>query len=171
MTTFHLCLLVGAAFGQAEAAAAKPAELPASDAGESVLREFERDAQQYVITIELSRPQRLDLQPRSVLHWGNPARNGEDGAVFVWTRNGRPEVIGSVFTYRDRRGAILRKHTFHSLSEQPVTAEFQSSVIWAPKSPGVKFAPVPGAQAPADDARRRITQMRERGPAVLRADD
>jgi hypothetical protein len=46
------------------------------------------------------------------------------------------------------------------LSDERLTAEFQSRLIWSPKSAGVKFAPVPGADPPAEDARRRLTQMR-----------
>ena len=57
-------------------------------------------------------------------------------------------------------GPVIRKHTFHSLADQPLTAEFQSRLIWSPKSAGVKFAAVPSAEPPADDHRRRMTQMR-----------
>jgi hypothetical protein len=102
----------------------------------------------------------LELSPQPLLHWANPARNGEDGAVFVWLKDGRPEVIGSVFEY-PARGAVVRKHAFHSLSSQPLVAEFAGAEIWSPKAAGVKFAPVDGADAPAETPRRRLSQMRD----------
>jgi hypothetical protein len=161
MSTFHAWLLAGMALGQAASPPSKPAEVEAaSNAAPSALEGFQRDAEQYVIEIQSAKPSRLELMQRPLLHWGNPARNGEDGAVYVWTKDGRPEVVGSVFTYRDRRDRIMRKHAFHSLSEQPLAATFGSRLVWSPKTPGVRFAPVAGAQAPAEDARRRLNQMR-----------
>ncbi len=154
-------ILASALLGQAAAAPENQPSAEAPGAAESVLADFQRDVQEYVITFAEARSNRLELAERPLLHWGNPARNGEDGAVFAWLKDGRPEVIGSVFTYRLRgMGPVIRKHAFHSLSDGPLTAEFQSRLIWSPKSAGVKFAPVPSAESPADDARRRLTQMR-----------
>ena len=154
-------LLAGVILGQVPAVQEnKPAAEPPGAAA-SALSDFQRDVRDYAISMSGAKPLALELAERPLLHWGNPARNGEDGAVFVWLKDGRPEVIGSVFTYLDRRrDMILRKHAFHSLSDQPLTAEYQSRLIWSPKSAGVKFAPVPAAEPPAEDARRRLTQMR-----------
>jgi hypothetical protein len=150
-------LVASALLGQA-APENKP---PAPGAAESALADFQRDAEGYAITLGAAKTAKLALAAQPLLHWGNPARNGEDGAVFAWTKDGRPEVVGSVFTYRLRgMGPLIRKHTFHSLSDGPLTAEFQEQLIWSPKTAGVKFAPVPASEAPADDPRRRLTQMR-----------
>lgn len=162
MIAVEAWLVVGMALGQASNPGLKSAGEPApqTPAEATALADFQRDAEAYVIQVQLARPVKLDLAAQPLLHWGNPARNGEDGAVYVWMRAGRPEVIGSVFTYRDRRDRVIRKHAFHSLSHQPLSAEFDSRLVWAPKAAGVMFAPVPGAQAPAGDARRRLIQMR-----------
>ena len=107
-----------------------------------------------------SRPkEKLALNDEPLLHWGNPARTGEDGAVFVWMLDGRPEVIGSVFTYR-LPTAIRRKHEYHSLAAGPLTADYQGRRAWAPKTAGVTFQPIPGAAEPANSARQRLTQMK-----------
>jgi hypothetical protein len=99
------------------------------------------------------------LHDESLFHWGNPARNGEDGAVFVWTLDGHPEVIASVFTYRFK-DTIRRKHEYHSLAAGPLTAEYQGQRVWAPTTAGVAFQPVPDAPEPATNPRLRLTQMK-----------
>jgi hypothetical protein len=154
-------LLASVLLGQIPAAPENNSGAQPPGAAASALADFQRDVRDYVINMAGAKPAALELVERPLLHWGNPARNGEDGAVFAWLKDGRPEVVGSVFTYRDRRrDMVLRKHAFHSLSDSPLTAEFQSRLIWSPKLAGVKFAPAPAAEPPAEDARRRLTQMR-----------
>ncbi|MCI0360754.1 MAG: hypothetical protein L0211_19935 [Planctomycetaceae bacterium] len=137
-----------------------PGESPAAGAPKAALEEFLADAKTYQMTLGGSPGKNLEFSPQPLLHWGNPARNGEDGAVFVWLKQGRPEVIGSVFEY-PARGVVVRKHALHSLADQPITASFNDVEIWTPKAAGVKFAAVPGAEPPADNPRRRLAQMRE----------
>jgi hypothetical protein len=99
----------------------------------------------------------LMLVPEPVLNWSNPERQQERGAMFVWTRGGRPEVIGSLFTYayRDR---FYEKHEFQSLSDDGVTAVYQQSTVWQTRAPGVKWF-TPG-DAPSPSRTLRLSQMR-----------
>ena len=107
-----------------------------------------------------SRPQqKLVLEKEAALRWDNPARTGEDGALFVWTLNGRPEMIGTIFTYRFRE-TLSRKHEFHSLATGPLAAEFRGKQVWAPTKAGVVFQPVKGAPPPAGIPRQRLSQMK-----------
>jgi hypothetical protein len=132
---------------------------PSSAESAKALEDFKSDAGEYVIRLA-SRPQdKLKLHEESLFHWGNPARNGEDGAVFVWTLDGRPEVIASVFTYR-YKDTIRRKHEYHSLAAGPLTAEYHGERVWAPQAAGVAFQPVPDAPEPGATPRARLTQMK-----------
>lgn len=125
----------------------------------SPLQRFSKDAQTYVITRDGR--QRLEWTPKPILRWDNPAGNGEDGVFYVWMLDGRPEVVGSVFTYRRAStGRIVLKHTLHSLSEKPLAADYEGTVVWAPKTPGVTFAPIPGAEQPATTSRLRLSQAK-----------
>jgi hypothetical protein len=124
-----------------------------------VLEDFKTDAEEYVIRLASRPSEKLTLRSEPLLHWGNPARTGEDGGVFVWMLDGRPEVIGSVFTYRLPK-VIRRKHEYHSLAAGPLTAEFRGQRVWAPKAAGVVFRPVPDAPEPAATARLRLSQMK-----------
>jgi hypothetical protein len=141
-------------------AAALPTFADASDL--SPLELFQQEAQSYEMRLGDARPSLLELAAKPVLHWGNPAGNGEDGAVFVWLHQGRPEVIGTFFTYRQAStGKTVLKHSLHSLAGQPVTADYRKQRVWSPTMPGVKFRPVPGAPPPAAAARLRLLQMKQ----------
>src|SRR6476646_3452904 len=96
-----MILASGVALGQAETARkAKSESKPAATGSAKALEDFKTDAADYVIHLASRPKEKLKLHDESLFHWGNPARNGEDGAVFVWTLDGRPEVTASVFTYR-----------------------------------------------------------------------
>jgi hypothetical protein len=127
----------------------------------SPLQRFQQEAQAYQMRLGDRQSTSLALTSTPVLRWGNPAANGEDGAVFVWLKQGRPEVIGTFFTYRRAStGEIVLKHSLHSLASQSITADYREQRIWSPKSPGVQFRPVPGAPPPAETARLRLLQMK-----------
>ena len=106
--------------------------------------------------LDSRREEKLALVKEAALRWNNPARTGEDGAPFVWTLNGRPEMIGTIFTYRFN-DTINRKHEFHSLATGPLAAEFRGKRSGRRKA-GVAFQPVKGAAAagrsPASGCRR-----------------
>src|SRR5687767_7336453 len=126
MAILHVWLVAGALVGQTAPAAEAPPTAP-----KTALDEFVGEAKEYTITERGAEDRPHALSPQPLLHWANPARNGEDGAVFVWTKAGRPEVIASVFEY-PARGSVVRKHALHSLSDQPLVAEFGGVEIWAP---------------------------------------
>jgi hypothetical protein len=136
------------------------AEAPQPAAGSgTAIEAFKAEAAEYVVRLQSRESEKLTLVKEPVLRWGNPARTGEDGAVFVWTLGGRPEMIGTIFTYRFQE-KINRKHEYHSLATEPLSAEFRGKEVWAPKKAGLSFAPIEGAPAPAASARLRLTQMK-----------
>jgi hypothetical protein len=109
-------------------------------------------------------PVLLPLQPNAVLYWSNPVRIGEtNGAVFVWTREGRIEVVGTVFSYLDRQDQSKRviAHSFHSLSTKPLTAALGNRLFWSIPAAGIQPQEIPGAPPPASLASLRLLQMRE----------
>jgi hypothetical protein len=148
--------LSSAAPMQAEAPPAAPAQESEHDAA---LARFKADAATYRISLGGKDSRKLSLLEGPVLRWSNPARNGEDGAVFLWLLDGRPEVIGSLFTF-SIRGVERYKHLFHSLSASPVTADYGDLRAWAPAGPGLKFKPVQGGPPVAGQPRLRQVQMR-----------
>lgn len=157
MPTSLLAVLSTIVLGQQPAApvAAPKPSAPATGA----IEDFKADAKQYVMRLD-ARPDGLfTLREEPLLHWGNPARTGEDGAVFVWMLDGRPQVIGSVFTYR-LPNVIRRKHEYHSLAGGPLTATYLGRQVWAPRTPGITWQPLPDAPPVPPTARGRLSQMK-----------
>jgi hypothetical protein len=79
--------------------------------------------------------------------------------MFVWTRDGRPEVLGAIWSRQpnDQRYVI---HEMHSLALEPLTATRNGSVFWSPSGPGIEPFPIPGAPEPAATPALRLAQMR-----------
>lgn len=153
-------LVVGIAWlTLSQAAAQPPAEpKPVWDSANAI-EAFKAEAAEYVVRLESRPREKLALDKEPALRWSNPARTGEDGALFFWTLNGRPELIGTLFTYR-LNDKIHRKHEFHSLATGPLTAEFRGTDVWTPRTAGVTFEQLPGAPEVAATPRQRLTQMK-----------
>jgi hypothetical protein len=115
------------------------------------------EAASYTFRLEGSdRP--LRFHPESALSYTDPVVRGVYGDVFIWTAEGRPEVVAAIYRFFTRdphRGAA-----FDSLSLGKLTAERDGAVVWSPAKPGVELKPIPGAPAPADSAAGRLRQMR-----------
>src|SRR6476661_4506802 len=99
-------------------------------------------AASYRLFVSVDPQTQLELKPEAVLYWSNPVRIGEtNGAVFVWTRVGRAEAIGTVFSFLDRRNPNVRviSHSFLSLSLEPLSAERDKKSSWEIPRRGVQF--------------------------------
>jgi hypothetical protein len=116
-----------------------------------------REAAAYTIRLEGNdRP--LTLRPEPVLTWSNPVIGTIYGEVFIWTADGRPEAVASI--YRVYSPGNSRENEFHSLALGKLTAERDGKTVWTPYRPGVDLKPIPGAPAPPDSAPARLRQMR-----------
>jgi len=100
----------------------------------------------------------LVLEREPVLKFANPVVGSVHGAVFVWTANGRPQAITSVFKW-----FAPAKHLgveFHSLASRPITGEREGKRAWYPNRGGIELKPIDGASAPAALPAARLRQMR-----------
>ena len=101
------------------------------------------------------------LEKKPVLTWTSTGDGLWSGDVFVWAGDSRPEVIGCIGSWpidENTRGVF---EEFHSLSTGPLgETDLDDSLKWKSESPGVAMADIPGADVPASDARRRLSQMR-----------
>ena len=121
---------------------------------------YRRIAAQYVMQQGKDPATRLKLEPEPVLSYANPGGGGRGhGAIFVWTRDGRPEIVGAIWSRQtgEQRYVI---HEMHSLSLEPLTATRSDKVFWAPRGPGIEPFLIPGAPQPASTAPLRMVQMR-----------
>lgn len=151
-------LLVAAPMGLAQ----RPADPPPADKEniEAALRLTRAAAAEYEFRVGKDKDQKpLDLVREPRLKWSNPSASDIQGNVFVWTRDGRPLVVGSFMKWFSSRSAM--QHEFHSLAGEPLRAKFHGTPVWATVEPGVKFADIPGAAAPAAGEAQRGLQLRK----------
>jgi hypothetical protein len=101
---------------------------------------------------------KCELRPEPLLTYTNPIRGDVYGDVFVWTRDGRPAVIGAIFDFRseDKLDTEL-----HALAPGGLVGLRDGEEFWNPAAPGVELAPVPDAPAPSPTAAGRARQMNE----------
>ncbi len=113
----------------------------------------------YRITLGAARPVPLVFRDEPALKWTNPERRTDDGAVFLWTDRGRPEVAASFYRYKSA-GRVLEDHEFISLSTFPLAAKHDGQPVWTPTAGNVVPTPIPDAPEPAKTPSERLRQMR-----------
>jgi hypothetical protein len=122
-------------------------------------------AQGYDVRLQSRPKEPLVVSPKPLLVYSNPTIGFDThGAFFVWTRNGRPEAIGAIWSKRIGADETSRKnvnHEFHSLALEPLVAQGKDGVKWTPEKPGLELRLVPGAPPPARARIKRLAQMRE----------
>lgn len=126
----------------------------ADDYGPVELRAFFKDvAQQYRFE-----PRQLELIEQPLLHWANPVRTQEQGGLYVWTEDGRPAVLASIFSYR-LGTRIFYKHEIVSVSDHSLKASLDGRRVWEPAKSAATWKTV-DAQPPAGNPSRRLAQIR-----------
>jgi hypothetical protein len=148
------------------------AEPAALTDGEKALREkWQGVYQEIARSLEMREGEtKLDLYDQPLLFYTNPVRtNDQHGSMFLWTHEGRPAVIGSIWSALNRNDASLRHitHEFHSLSERPDVQAARggpglskSQTQWSAGEPGIAWQALVGSPAPASSRAGRLSQMR-----------
>lgn len=119
-----------------------------------------QEAQSWRMYLDDSRRSAAKLRAEPIYVWTNPTRSrGQHGAVYLWLHQGRPVVIGSIFSHPELDQRMIC-HELHSLSTGTLLPERDpTSESWEPKG-AVKMLPLPGAPPVAGTAGRRSIQMR-----------
>ena len=166
MTIFHLLVLMGQVVAPPAAA---PDAAAQKDSFQRWVEYYTRQAEEYEFSLGKAE-RRLELQATPVLKYSNPVRpTDQHGAIYVWTLDGRPEVIGSIWSSEDAKDPLLRMvtHEFQSLSldtlvsKHPQRSGSQGPIPdWKTSAPGIELQILPDADAPAKSAPARLSQMR-----------
>lgn len=100
----------------------------------------------------------LKLVDHPMMRWTSA---GEwSGEVYVWTLEGRPEVIGCMLSGPADDGGRFVLNELHLVSDKPIApAALRNGKLWNPER-GIASEPLIGAPAPAPAAPARLTQMR-----------
>jgi hypothetical protein len=162
-----LVVLVPALLGQAPEGSAGKADRAMQDKRkhERLMKLYTGEAEGYTIHHDASRRDKLELRPKPVYVWTNPLRaGGQDGAVFVWTCQGRAEVLATFFSY-PATGQRRIQHELQSLATTVLDVSRQGppgsrGQTWTPNVPGITFAAIPAVAAPASSPAQRLVQIR-----------
>lgn len=167
LRVFALALLIG----QNQPADSKNGESDAEkEQVERWMQRYADEATGYQFEVAGDPPVELEFRSQSTLRWMNPVVAGvttAHGRLYVWTADGCPEVIGSIFSFIDARRPDRSKRLlvdeFHSLSERALAGSRKSAEakFWKTEKPGVQFKAIDDAPAPSDSAVTRLSQMRE----------
>ncbi len=114
--------------------------------------------------------QPLTLQPMPVLQYTNPERGFQQhGAFYVWTYQGRPLCIGSIWSNIPADDPQHRwvAHELHSLAAGSLRSQHEPRrgkrgpvPQWVTEQPGIVWADFKDAPQPADKPTLRLVQMR-----------
>jgi hypothetical protein len=115
------------------------------------------------VTMETTSPdahQRLERLAEPVYRFDDPARQYLDGTVWAWCRAGRPAALVTLSLDRNPRGfRWIAELT--SLAPGPIFATGAGIGTWRPAGAGVVMQKFPTAPLPAEDATKRLRQMKE----------
>jgi hypothetical protein len=100
----------------------------------------------------------LQLKPEPVLNWSNPSVGSIHGCVFLWTHQGRPAAVASIFKWFEPLDQMACE--VHSLSDMAVVARQGEQEVWRSSAPGIKFQTIATDLAPSDRAITRLAEMR-----------
>ncbi|OYP38849.1 hypothetical protein [Rhodopirellula sp. MGV] len=100
----------------------------------------------------------LELRREPVLTWTDPEHGEVYGDVYVWTDQGRPAAIASI--YKWYRPYTHSTHEFQSLVTQPIHGTRDDQSDWTCAKPGVQWKPVPMSPPGGQNTAIRLTQMR-----------
>jgi hypothetical protein len=114
---------------------------------------------EFVVRLNGSSDKPLKMEPEPVLRWTNFLERRFFGDVFVWTHEGRPEVIVSI-NNGIQPGRRSREVKMLSLSTGRPTLSHGGAVVWEPSGPGIEPRPVPGAPKVGAAAAEQLRQMR-----------
>ena len=137
---------------------AQEREVPQSDSRLQAL--YQLDAKRWEMWVGPDQKRKAEIVAEPVFRWQNLARaNGQSGAMFVWVDQGRPVVIGGVFSNPENDRRVIM-HEFHALGPDrlfPVFRESESK--WLPGA-GVTLHPLPNSPQVEETAAKRTLQLR-----------
>jgi hypothetical protein len=140
--------------------------LAADDKAESLAKRmlpiYKKEIAEYSLAVESAPKKELERTKDSVFEWSNPVRQGlQQGAVFLWLRDGRPAALGCIFSQPEGRPFGRRIiHEFHALDRDKLLVSREKAVNeWKPQA-GLARKELPDAGTPAATRGARLVQMR-----------
>ena len=118
------------------------------------------DAEAFEFYADAKKNQPLHFVRTPAMRWAQP--NDWSADVFVWTRHGRPEILGCMIAGPEMDdGRRHLYHEFHALTLGPLPPqELSGGRTWSLKEPAIELKLLKDAPLPAESAPVRLSQMR-----------
>jgi hypothetical protein len=101
----------------------------------------------------------FQLAEQPAMRW---TATGNSGAVYIWTENNLPAMVGCLGAFVANSGDVEAFHEFHLLKEEPILpVAIGSRYRWQPRTGCVPANPVSDAKTPAETDKLRLIQMRQ----------
>lgn len=137
-------------------AAAEPDE----SLSKKMLPIYLREIEAYALAVESAPDKPLELKKEPVFEWLNPARNTQQGAMFLWLRDGRPAALACIFSApRPQWNGRQIMHELHALDSEKLLVTRKEPNEWKPEA-GLARKELADAPAPAATPGARLLQMR-----------
>ena len=141
--------------------------LSAADPDEGLAKKmlpiYLKEVETYSLSVESAPKKALELKKEPVFEWLNPARNTQQGAVFLWLCDGRPAALACVFSHpHEKLPGRQVMHELHALDSEKLLVKRDEYNQWKPEA-GFARKELPDARAPAATAGARLLQMRPGG--------
>lgn len=133
-------------------------ELPSSDPASEALEITTAAAKLYSFELQSEPPHALDFHQHSILRWSNPVAGEIYGNVFVWTLNGRPTVLGSIYQWYSPM--THGSHEFQSLATEPLEGKREGKTVWRSQQAGIQWRSVTSQPAISDSKSIRTRHLR-----------
>jgi hypothetical protein len=136
------------------------ADSPSDSLAKKMLPIYVKEVEAYSLAVESAPKQALELNKEPVFEWANPARSDQQGAVFLWLRDGRPAALACIFSHpHDKLPGRQVMHELHALDPEKLLVTRNEYNQWKPQA-GLGRKELPEAAAPAATPGARLLQMR-----------
>jgi hypothetical protein len=136
------------------------ADEPGDSLAKKLLPLYLREVKGYSLAVESAPNRKLELKEEPVFEWLNPARQDQQGAVFLWLRDGRPAALACIFSHPDDKFPGRKvMHELHALDPEKLIVKRDEYNQWKPQA-GLERSELSDAAAPAPTASARLLQMR-----------
>src|SRR5258706_499522 len=133
---------------------------PADGLAKKMLPIYVKEAQTYSLAVESAPKKELELKKEPVFEWLNPARSDQQGAVFLWLREGRPAALACIFSHpHEKLPGRQVMHELHALDPEKLLVKRDEYNQWKPEA-GLARKELPEAGAPGDTVGARLLQMK-----------
>ncbi len=153
-----LLVLASVGVAQAQTSEKKDKAKPEPESQRWLRDYYANEAAKYEFFVDEARTIPMTFVEKPIFRWKQD--NDWSGDVFVWTHQGRPQMVGCILASLVTAGTRSVAHEFHSLALQGLPrTPMVANGSWKPEM-GLKLIPFDETAPPATSFALRLTQMR-----------